>query len=238
MDDSDDRTQEFYPEGSEADPDAGIDGLMDGDADDERPADDEAADAATDGNDGHDRSEPSEQDKWRRLAWVALIGTMIGGVLVLALTTFILHEQNDNNAKLFRLLEDGQQQLAAIPSMIEENQKARQSFLEAQQKNRQAALKAQQQDRQAALKGQQQDRQAALESQRQQAQNYRAQRSATFAEQAKAQAEARRADAQAALASAQANAAKRSSDRQAALTSAINSLNAQVNAAAQGVADR
>ncbi|MGH3506428.1 MAG: hypothetical protein ACRDO2_04390 [Nocardioidaceae bacterium] len=239
MDKAGDQSQErSYPSNEVADPDAGLDDLLHGDADDERPEDDEAAVGQSRSHRGHGGRERSEQDKWRRLAWVALVMAMGGGVLVLALTVFVLHEQNLNSERLIRLIQSGQHQLA---DEIQRNQEARQ-----------ATLKAQQEDRQAALEAGQDERQTAVQSQREQAQNYRAQRGAAIADQAQsnaetrqayanqalAQAEARRADAEAALASAQANAAKRSADRQAALTSMINNLSAQVDAAAQRVANR
>ncbi|MGH2965569.1 MAG: hypothetical protein ACRDMH_09350 [Solirubrobacterales bacterium] len=160
--------------------DEDVDRLPEDDPYHERPVDDQAATGGSGrrGLRGH-RDKLSEQDKWRRLAWVALIGVAIGAVGGLLVTVLVLQNQQDNVDSLIHLIKKGQRQRAQTRGQIQQNQKERQAAIQSSKEQSQMfRAETQQSNAQA--------RQAA-------------------AEEAKAQSQANQADRQAALADAQAN---------------------------------
>ena len=146
----------------------------------------------------------SEQHRWRRWAWWALIIATVGGGWVLVLATIFIARSGDRTAELISLFEAGQQQREAASGGAQESQE---------------------------------ERQAALKAQQQQSQTFRAQELAALADQAKSNAEARlalanaalaesridQADAEAALAQVQAEVQARKADQQPAAKPATGS---------------
>ena len=80
----------------------------------------------------------SEQDKWRRWAWAALVVLVIGVAWALALSTILLNRSGDNTAELIALFEKSQEQRKAAVNQTSQNQDARRAALHATQAESQA----------------------------------------------------------------------------------------------------
>ncbi len=76
--------------------------------------------------------ERSDQDKWRRFGWAALIILTIGVGWALILSTILINRSGDRTAELISLFEQGQQQRGAIPAEASQNQQTRRATLAAQ----------------------------------------------------------------------------------------------------------
>ncbi len=119
----------------------------------------------------------TDQDRWRRVAWVAVISLIVGVGWALTLSTILLSRSGDRTAELISLFESGQE--------------AR----EAGQEAREAAL--------ARLPESQAERRATIEGLQEQSQLFKAQELSAFADQSESNANARQAVANEALANAQ-----------------------------------
>ena len=119
----------------------------------------------------------TDQDRWRRVAWVAVISLIVGVGWALILSTILLSRSGDRTAELISLFESGQE--------------AR----EAGQEAREAAL--------ARLPESQAERRATIEGLQEQSQLFKAQELSAFAEQSESNANTRQAVANEALANAQ-----------------------------------
>jgi hypothetical protein len=165
--------------------------------------------------------ETSEQDRWRRFGWVALIILTIGVAWALILSTILIDRSGDRTADLI--------------SLFEQSQEARNSAL--------GQVPLSQEERRAAIEGQrQQTRTAQAEAQAARANQAQGQAAARQAQAGAglAGARSRQADAEAALAQAQANRASTqpsSLERQLALDRQV-SLDAQVALARQAALDQ
>ena len=76
---------------------------------------------------------PSEQHRWRRLAFVALIIATVGVGWALILGTIFIARSGDRTAELLALFESGQEQREAAFGGLQPSQEERQAALEAQQ---------------------------------------------------------------------------------------------------------
>ena len=132
----------------------------------------------------------SDQDKWRRWAWAALVVLVLGVAWALTLSTILLNRSGDNTAELISLFEESQERREAALRQTSQSQEARRAALDATQAESQT-FRAQSQ--------------AALASQAES--NASARRA--LAQEALAGARINQADKQAALAEAQANRANR-----------------------------
>ena len=79
-----------------------------------------------------DEDERSEQDRWRRFGWVALIILTVGVAWALILSTILINRSGDHTAELLSLYEESQDARDQALRQIPKNQEERRAALEAQ----------------------------------------------------------------------------------------------------------
>ena len=96
-----------------------------------------ASDELEEPEDG-DNVERTEQDKWRRWAWAALVVIVIGVAWALVLNTVLLNRSGDNTAQLIALFEESQERRDTLARQNAQNQSEKQAALKATQAESQA----------------------------------------------------------------------------------------------------
>ena len=98
------------------------------------PGDDLRAAPAPGSGGQSDRKKPerSEQDRWRRFGWVALIILTAGVAWALILSTILINRSGDHTAQLLSLYADSQDARDQALRQIPKNQEERRAALEAQ----------------------------------------------------------------------------------------------------------
>ena len=79
-----------------------------------------------------EKSERSEQDRWRRFGWVALIILTAGVAWALILSTILINRSGDRTAEVISLFEESQDVRNEALRQIPKNQEERRAALEAQ----------------------------------------------------------------------------------------------------------
>ena len=72
----------------------------------------------------------SEQDKWRRWAWAALVVLVVGVAWALTLSTILLNRSGDNTAELISLFEQSQERRQAALEQSSQSEEARRAALD------------------------------------------------------------------------------------------------------------
>ena len=108
----------------------------------EEPEEGRASGASARRNDrrakSRDKIERTEQDKWRRWAWAALIVSVLGVAWALTLNTILLNRSGDNTAELIAMLEESQERRDALARQTAPNQAEKTAALKATQAESQA----------------------------------------------------------------------------------------------------
>ena len=79
----------------------------------------------------------TDQDKWRRVAWIAVISAIIGVGWALTLSTILLNRSGDRTAELISLFESGQEARDAALAGIPQSQAERRAAIKALQEQSQ-----------------------------------------------------------------------------------------------------
>ena len=75
--------------------------------------------------------EPTQQDRWRRLGWVAVIALILGVVWGLTLGTILIKQSGDHTSELISLFKSGQQSRQTFVEQIPQSHAERAAQLEA-----------------------------------------------------------------------------------------------------------
>ena len=85
-----------------------------------------------------DKVQRTDQDKWRRWAWAALVFSILGVVWALTLFTIVLNRSGDNTAELIALFQESQDRRDAVARQAAQNPEEKQAALRATQAESQA----------------------------------------------------------------------------------------------------
>ena len=110
-------------------------------AGDELGPDDVPSHAESDSDEGakstDDGEQRTDQDRWRRVAWVTVISLILGVAWALTLSTILLNRSGDRTAELISLFESGQEERTATLARLPESQAERRATIEGLQEQSQ-----------------------------------------------------------------------------------------------------